>query len=246
MVEMPFPDAVLLDLDNTIYEYESAHRAAMESVKTRMLEFVALTDSQFEDALSDARIGVKNRLGLVAASHNRLLYFQTMFENLGLGPQPLNSLDLEQTYWRTFLRSAELFDGVVDFLDELRLRSIPVCVITDLTSQIQMRKIIYFGLDRLVSLLVTSEEAGAEKPALAPFLLAVEKLGFVDGKYWMIGDDPDSDIAAAHESIGAFTLQKLHKGVRRGKGSAKPHLTFRHFSELTAGLNGGFRYNEEK
>ena len=70
---------------------------------------------------------------------------QRMLEIMGLGSQVLVALDLEQTYWRTFLNSAVLFDGVRELLDEIRLYGIPTAIVTDLTAQIQFRKIIYFG-----------------------------------------------------------------------------------------------------
>ena len=72
---------------------------------------------------------------------------QRMLEIIGLKSQILLSLDFEQTYWRNFFVNATLFENVLEFLDEIRLLNIPLIAITDLTAQIQFRKIIYFGLD---------------------------------------------------------------------------------------------------
>ena len=66
---------------------------------------------------------------------------------LWLRSQVLLALDLEQTYWRTFLANAVLFENAKDLLDDLRL-GIPTAIVTDLTAQIQFRKVIYFGLDK--------------------------------------------------------------------------------------------------
>jgi putative hydrolase of the HAD superfamily len=55
-------------------------------------------------AFKDARNEIKKRLGTVASSHSRLLYMQRAIEKLGLGTRILLVLDLEQTYWRTFLQ----------------------------------------------------------------------------------------------------------------------------------------------
>ena len=55
------------------------------------------------------------------------------------------ALDFEQTYWRSFLSSSKLFSNVKDFLDDLRSASIKMAVITDLTAQIQFRKLVYWN-----------------------------------------------------------------------------------------------------
>jgi putative hydrolase of the HAD superfamily len=67
---------------------------------------------------------------------------QRMLEILGLGSQVLWSLDLENTYWRTFLTNSRLFDNIKELLDDIRLLGIPTAIITDLTAQIQFRNIV--------------------------------------------------------------------------------------------------------
>src|SRR3989344_7238140 len=170
------PEAVLLDTDNTLYPYHPAHRAARAAVKAKARQLFNLGEPEFERAFSLARGEVKARLAGTASSHSRLLYFQQMLEIIGLGSQVLLALDLEQTYWRTFLSNARLFNGVKEFLDDLRIAGIPTAVVTDLTAQIQFRKIIYFGLDLYFDYIVTSEEAGFDKPHQAPFEIAAQKM----------------------------------------------------------------------
>ena len=75
-------------------------------------------------------------------------------------------LDLEQTYWRTFLINCKLFSGVLDFVQLLKSKGIATANITDLTAQIQFRKLVYFGLDEYFDYVVTSEEAGKDKNML--------------------------------------------------------------------------------
>ena len=228
------PDAVLFDTDNTLYPYDPSHAEAIKAVRAKAMSLFSISSSQFEDAYEDARRQTKKRLGETASAHSRLLYFQRMLELIGLGSQVLLALDLEQTYWRTFLSHATLFDGVKDFLDDLRMAGIPTAVVTDLTAQIQFRKIVYFGLDRYFDYIVTSEEAGLDKPHRAPFALAVEKMRPQGDCIWMIGDNPHNDILGARREIGAVTLQKLHAGVTAGTGDEQPDCSFTEFSSLGA------------
>ncbi len=155
-----------------------------------------------------------------------------MLEIMGLGSQVLLALDFEQTYWRNFLSNAVLFDGVKELLDDIRLLGIPTAIVTDLTAQIQFRKIVYFGLDHYFDYIVTSEEAGFDKPHEAPFQIALKKMRPKGDVTWMIGDNPISDIKGAREKINSITLQKIHDGVVLGVDSCEADAVFNDFYEL--------------
>ena len=226
------PDAVIFDLDNTLYPYEPAHRAAINAVKEKSTKIFSVSEENFDKAFAEAQKQTKECLGNTASSHSRLLYFQRMLELMGLGTQILTALDFEQTYWRTFLANAILFDEVKEFLDDLRLLDIPKAIVTDLTAQIQFRKIIYFGLDHSFDYIVTSEETGCDKPDSASFKLCLEKLHLKGSSIWMIGDDLEKDIQGARDSINAITLLKQHRGVIREKNKNRPSVSFEEYSDL--------------
>ena len=226
------PNAILFDTDNTLYAYEPAHASAMLAVREKVSKTFSISHDAFDKAFSEARRQVKSRLKDTASSHSRLLYLQRMLEIIGLGSQVLLALDFEQTYWRTFLSNAVLFDGVKELLDDLRLLGIPTAIVTDLTAQIQFRKVVYLKLDKYFDYFVTSEEAGFDKPHAAPFQLALEKMRPKGNCIWMIGDNPVSDIQGAREQINAVTLQKLHAGVTQGSGPSAPDALFYEFGEL--------------
>jgi HAD superfamily hydrolase (TIGR01549 family) len=226
------PDAFLFDTDNTLYPYDPAHTAAQSAVRDKVVNTFSISPGDFDKAFKEARTQVKKRLKNTASSHSRLLYLQRMLEIMGLGSQVLLALDFEQTYWRTFLSNATLFPGVKELLDEIRLLGIPTAIVTDLTAQIQFRKVVYFGLDHYFDYIVTSEEAGFDKPHEAPFQIALEKMRPKGNCIWMIGDNPVNDIRGAREKINAVTLQKIHSGVEVGTEINTPDAIFNDFSEL--------------
>ena len=130
-----------------------------------------------------------------------------------------------------------------ELLDDLRLLGIPSAIVTDLTAQIQFRKIVYFGLDHYFDYIVTSEEVGFDKPHEDSFQFAREKMRPKGDCIWMIGDNPVNDIKGAREKIGAVTLQKLHDGLEIGRGLNAPDAAFYEFAELRmllARLDGKF------
>lgn len=226
------PDAFLFDTDNTLYPYAPAHTAAQKAVRDKVVSTFSILPEDFDNAFTEARNQVKNRLKHTASSHSRLLYLQRMLEIMGLGSQVLLALDFEQTYWRTFLSNATLFDDVKELLDDIRLLGIPTAIVTDLTAQIQFRKVVYFGLDRYFDYIVTSEEAGFDKPHDAPFKIALDKMRPKGNCIWMIGDNPVNDIRGAREKINAVTLQKIHEGTPVGTYENAPDAAFHDFGEL--------------
>ncbi|ACT60877.1 HAD family hydrolase [Hirschia baltica] len=236
------PACVLLDLDNTFYAYDDAHAAGTEAAREFAETQLKISRANFDRCFEDARDEIKQRLGKAASSHHRLLYFQRTIEKAGLATQSFAALQMEQAYWGAFLNAASLFPEALEFLDDLRIAGIPTVIVTDLTAQIQHRKILFFGINKFVDWMVTSEEAGADKPDKAIFHLALAKIGGVEGAVWMIGDSPDKDIAGAKNALkGCFTIQKLHEGIQEGlEGDEKPDANFKKFSELR-GLIARFR-----
>ncbi|MEI2453376.1 HAD family hydrolase [Lysobacter firmicutimachus] len=226
---MRAPQAIIFDTDNTLYAYEHPHAQALAATERKAVRLLGVGQEEVRDAFARAREEVKRQLGKTASSHSRLLYFQRGIEILGRKTQLVITLDLEQTYWRTFLSHCELFPGVRDFLLALRRNGIGTAIITDLTSQIQFRKIIYFGLDDCFDYVVTSEEAGADKPEAAPFRLAIDKLGLDPSRIWMIGDHPVNDVAGAR-NFGLSTLLRVDRG--RDGASTGCDVEFDDFNEL--------------
>lgn len=226
------PKAFLFDTDNTLYEYEGPHKAGMNAVRLKVEGMFSISENDFEKSFDLAKKDVKKVLNGSAASHSRLLYMQRMMEILGLGSQVLLALDLEQTYWRTFLAKAKLFNEVKELLDDLRILAKPAIVVTDLTAQIQFRKLVYFGLDNSFNFVVTSEEAGFDKPNKAPFKIALKKANIFDEEVWMIGDNPTNDIQGSKDAINATTIQKIHSGITLGSGKQAPDASFENFSDL--------------
>jgi len=235
------PEAVLFDTDNTLYDYNSANAIALEAVAMKATKILNISTNEFYKYYKLAREETKLQLGKTASSHSRLLYFQKMLELKGFKAQLMISLDFEQTFWRTFLANAPLFEDVILVLNYLKFHSIPIAVVTDLTSHIQLRKLTYFHLEDTFDAVVCSEEVGADKPDKRIFDLCYKKLNLdLDCKdVWMIGDSASADIIGG-KRIGAITYQKIHNGVVKGKGDELPDYYFNNFKDLLIQLKSIF------
>lgn len=188
--------AVIFDLDDTLYAYEPLDVEAGIRVRNYACEKLGITEQQYEEAYRFGRSETKRQLGDVGASHNRMLYFQKTLEYLGVNPMPA-SLRMYETYWGTFIEKMELRDGAREFLNHMRERGITVMICTDLTAHIQHRKIEALGIAGDISYLVTSEEAGCEKPASKIFALCLDKLKLPAEEVCCIGDSPEKDVEGA-------------------------------------------------
>ena len=232
------PDGILFDTDNTLYPYDPPHQKAMSALKQKISNTLNVPIKDVENNFNRSRSEVKKLLKNTAASHSRLLYIQRMLEFFGLGSQVLLALDFEQTYWRVFLSEAKLFPGLEKFLEELRLLQVPMAIVTDLTAQIQFRKMVYFELDHYFDYIVTSEEVGYDKPHRLPFEISLKKMNLHKKQnIWFIGDNPKNDIEGAKRYINATTLQKIHHGVTRATGRYKADLEFTDFKDLVKLIN---------
>lgn len=188
--------AVIFDLDNTLYDYNACHKIAMQKLSEYACGKYALDAGTFHSRFHKAKKIVKEQLGNMGSSHNRLLYMQTFLELTGKNPVD-GAIELYDTYWNAILENIHLYEYVIPLLRELKTRGIVIGVLTDLTAHIQHRKIRKMGLAYYVDVLVTSEEVGQEKPSAAVFNKIKSKLPFQPDEMLMVGDSQEKDIAGA-------------------------------------------------
>ncbi len=196
--------AVIFDLDDTLYAYEPLDQEAGKRVQTYACQHLNISEDTYQEACQFGRTETKEQLGDVGASHNRLLYFQKALEFLKVNPIPM-SLQMYEIYWGTFLDNMQLYPGARELINKLHEKGIVIAVCTDLTAHIQHRKIEALGLSGDISYLVTSEEAGKEKPAPEMFELCLRKLGLSANEVCYIGDSYKKDIEGA-KACGMQTL----------------------------------------
>jgi FMN phosphatase YigB (HAD superfamily) len=183
------PDLVVVDLDGTLYEYEVCHVAGMESLYEFIKPQLGLSRTEFQSSIDQSRARVKTRLGSTASSHSRLIYLEQFMIDYKLGFRPKLLLQGAQIYWSTFLSRMIIRPGVEEFLLTCRQLGIRVAVVTDLTSEIQLRKIVRLGLETYVDYFLTSEFVGSDKETMAGFELLKGLQDNLGNSFsWYIGD----------------------------------------------------------
>ena len=217
---------ILLDIDNTLYDYNKVHYFAKNKVLNYCIDTFNLCNDEVIYAYERARKQVHVELSETAASHNRLLYFQKMLEILNINPIK-HSLKLYNIYWDNFLEVIIPFEEIYLLLDKYKDR---ICLITDLTAHIQYRKINKIGLEKYCDKLVTSEETGHEKPHPYMFTSALKKLDLRADEVCMIGDNFKKDILGA-SVLGIKSIWFNHE-FKKESHNDKLIIEVREFNEI--------------
>lgn len=201
--------AVIFDLDNTLYDYDYCNGIAEKILLQNISEDFDIEEDKAADLLYAAKKNVKERLGNeVAAAHNRLLYMQDVCEQKGQNPLRF-AMKFYDIYWDAMLEHMEPFVYVRPLFQKLRDNKVGIGVLTDLTAHIQYRKLEKLGLIDYVDYMVTSEEAGEEKPSEKIFLLMLKKMKMSPEEVLMIGDSKDKDVdGAMHMGMNALLFDR--------------------------------------
>ena len=191
---------VIFDIDNTLYSYDKNHVYGMEALAAYCETAFGITAEEMKNCYSRAGRIMTDRIGTdTAAIHSRMIRVQCMLELL---EQPLfpHARNMYHAYWDTFIEHIEPNPGVLKFMQELKKRKIRIGIGTDMTAYIQYRKLEAIGAAPYIDFIVTSEEAGIEKPHAHFFDICVEKAGVCAEECAFIGDNVKKDIEGAWES----------------------------------------------
>ena len=210
-IDLKSVKGVLIDLDDTLYSYKYYHPSALLSV----YNFAKLNEhfSNFEDfhtIYRSFRDQVLNRLKPHGSCRSRLLAFQILAEKYKL-PAPYRlSLDMDACYWNYFYKNISADKNAISFLNQCREYNCLIGIVTDMTTEVQIRKLEALGILGKIQFLTTSEEVGAEKPEKIIFETALQKFELKSHECIMVGDSPEKDILGA-KNVGIPAFQVVSK-----------------------------------
>lgn len=220
-VRLPRPDVILFDLDDTFYDSHHPHEKAIAASLLELSKIYPCEYHTISEQYQQSRQRVKAEIDGTASCHSRLLYFQKTLESLNSSNNihvdiALESLRIEATYWDTYLNKIEPVVGLLELISKISSMKIKMGIVTDLTASIQFRKLLRLGISKYFHYVVTSEEAGADKPNFNAFSLAREKCERFSSKatYWMVGDSPIKDLLGAKNELIATTFLVPSRSVQ--------------------------------
>lgn len=190
---------IFLDIDDTLYNYNVCHEYALKSCYKKLSPKIKKIKNQnkffaeYKNYRKQISTEKKNN-GLCRSRYLAFLYF---LDNISFKNNFKDALILEDIYWDKFISKIRPHKGLKKFLLKCKKKGIEVCAITDMQIRFQIKKIIKLGINEYIDNIVSSEEAGCEKPNLNIFKLAYCKMSCNKKTIVMIGDNYKKDILGA-------------------------------------------------
>ena len=188
--------AVIFDLDNTLYNFDAANEFGIRALAAYTEPVFGWDYPKMKDLYEESREKLTERMGDVGSAHNRLLRFQNLLEEKKLPLHP-HALEMAKAYWRGVLDNMAPSPGAREIMEELRRMGVRIGLGTDMTAYMQYEKLIRLGLMEYMDFIVSSEEAGTDKPGNAFFMLGARKAGCLPGECLFIGDNIVRDYGGA-------------------------------------------------
>ncbi|MCR5295599.1 MAG: HAD family hydrolase [Lachnospiraceae bacterium] len=188
---------VIFDIDDTLYNYKAGNEAGIAAVCGYLKEHFGLNEAYSAAAISEAQRQQEARIGFASAAiHDRLIRYQILLENENLPVIP-HARVMDELYWETLLAVMEAEAGVIPLIRALKEAGIRIGIGTNMTGRIQYVKLEKLGLADCIDFLVTSEEAGSEKPEARFYRLLKAKADAEPEECVFIGDSKTKDAEAA-------------------------------------------------
>lgn len=179
----------MIDLDNTIYDYEPCRIAAEKAFFLHAQSYLGIKPSESRKAYNSARLRVHSRVR-GASRHDRRLYFIEYLRVLGLKIDPQFVIEANNHYWFSYFDKMKPASYLESFIIQARLKNILIALVTDLTIEIQYRKLLLLNIQHLFDFIITSQETELEKDSGQPYKLLMSnirnKAKF--SNVWFIGD----------------------------------------------------------
>lgn len=189
--------SVIFDIDNTLYNYDENHVLGMKALANYCKEAFGIEEDTMLSIYHQAEKLANSRIGTdTAAIHSRMLRFQCMTELLS---QPLfpHVENMYHMYWDTLISHSKPSPGILSLCAKLKEKHIRIGIGTDMTASIQYKKLKSLGAAPYIDFIVTSQEAGVEKPHPDFFKLCVEKARCLPSECAFIGDHLRKDVQGA-------------------------------------------------
>lgn len=189
---MAYYTCVLLDVDNTLLDFDAAERHALMDTlchyelphDAHAIETYHKINRELWDNLAKGQI-TRNKLFAVR--------FSLLKEALGL-PSEGDSREMSEFYSDQLATHADLLPGVLPFLEELS-EVATLAIVSNGAAKVQNPRIEASGIYRYMDGIYISEKVGVSKPAAKIFDFALKDLGVTDrSRVLMVGDDLLADI----------------------------------------------------
>jgi HAD superfamily hydrolase (TIGR01662 family) len=193
-------DAVLFDLDDTLYDHRHARLAGLQALRQVEPALgrlpLARLDRTFERLLSDIHVSLV-LTGKISLTESRWLRMTKFLEEYHIELSNRRIQELIDIRVEAYMRHRRPVPGAPALLRHLHASGTTVAVVTNNLRSEQEEKLRFMGLESLVDHLVCSEQVGVTKPDPRMFRVALERARARPRDAVMVGDSWEYDVAGA-------------------------------------------------
>lgn len=226
---MPQYTCIFLDLDRTLWDFEANSREAfLEMYEIYDLKNIFPDFESFHQTYRrfNHQLWEDYRHGKIAKEALKYARFQMTLEAYGKNDLQL-ARQLGEDYISISATKTHLFPHSHEVLAYLSA-SYRLFIITNGFEEVQGKKIRNSGLEEYFEDIITSEQAGVQKPHGEIFRLALQKAAVTPEESLMIGDDIEGDIKGAQ----ALGIEQVYFNPRNKKHQAHPTYEIQTLREL--------------
>lgn len=208
--------AILLDLDDTLFDHAHASQVAMRAVHAEHAAHIdyAAFSAEHAELLEHYHQGFLR--GEQSLDEARAARMTALFRHFGLPIDADKAWHISQSYRDLHQANRQLVAGAGDLLEKLYCEY-SLAVVTNNSSAEQRAKLKHLGIAGHFKALAISEEVGATKPDARIYYAALDQLGCEPHEAVMLGDNLHADVRGAHDAgIAAVWFNRF------GKSSSEP------------------------
>lgn len=224
-------EAVLFDLDDTIFDHQHARRSALGVLQRLYAPLAARSLRQLEiiherHLQTTFRLLVDRRLNLHESRRERM---RLLFADHAIALSAAESEAAEATYRRAYDAARRAVPGVVPLISALRELDLKLAVVTNGLAIEQQEKLQLCGLADAFDTLVLGGDLGLKKPEPAIFHRALTALRLPPDSAVVLGDSWELDVLGARNAgIRAVWLNRYdepYPETNTTTGESTPTLT---------------------
>jgi len=220
---------LLLDADNTLFDFDRAEREALQDTLRRLRCPAAL--EQFYERFHRINAGLWRSFerGELDLGELRVERFRALFAETGAAADPREA---SAFYLEALAGKGFLLPHARRVLRRLSGRA-GLVLLSNGLSQVQRGRLRRAGIASCFRHILISEELGLAKPDARIFRLAVERLGLPQREVLCVGDNPATDIRGAH-GAGLASCWLHRRGEEYPAGEPLPDYRIDDLRELCA------------
>ncbi|MBS7527028.1 YjjG family noncanonical pyrimidine nucleotidase [Fusibacter paucivorans] len=222
---------VLLDLDNTFFNYDAGEKQAFDET---MSAFDLPSSSYPIYQQINKAYWEKLERGEITKSALRIQRFEDFLKQIGSDLIPKEVADI---YLENLSKACILYDDSLDVLKQLKAQYLVAAVSNGIES-VQLSRLKLAGIESLFDAVIISEQVGVNKPDPAIFEAALKRVDYHGpmGSVLMVGDNLNADILGA-KALGMRTCW-MNYDIRLAGASASADFEIHRIGELLSIVGG--------